>query len=336
LVVTRALPLVGKRFGFGEHAERGAATLHRELLSFASATPERPWFAYVHAMEPHAPYDPRPADAEAMGLPSGTAYLAPPLHDGILPFQQSPEPTADALATLQAQYDGEIRGLSREFGALLDEMRRRGMLETTIVVLLADHGEELHEHGGWQHGHSLHREVTQVPLIVRLPDLLGAAASSSRGLRVGGVATLLDVAPTLVELAGIQYPAHQLRGGSGISLVPNLLAHDGGTPVPVPERRLLGQVSKHRAVIHSLREGSWQLIVAYEPKLERVMLFDDSSDPNHLHDLAAAESLVAGQLRRDMADSFGVLEKLAWEPRARDIDAETAAKLRALGYVGGN
>lgn len=329
LFMTRLLSLVGRPFGVGEHVERGAAKLHEEFLAETAGAHERPWFAYVHAMEPHLPYEPSRADAEAMGLPKGAPYRVPPAYNGILPFETAPAPDADLLASLQAQYDGEVRGFSRSFGALIDALRARGDLENTVVVLVADHGEEFHEHGGWTHGHSLHREVTQVPMIVRLPASLGDAAVASHGRSVGGVATLLDVFPTLLDVCSIRHPHGESRR-AGASLARLVESKPGR--IAVPERTLLAEVSVSPVWIRSIREGRWMLIVAHEPLREAVALYDDS-DRHHRRDRADDEPLVVSSLEAHLAEAFGVLSKAAYASADRDLDAETAEQLRKIGYL---
>ena len=332
LFMTRILSLVGRPFGVGEHVERGAAKLHEEFLEETAARSDRPWFAYVHAMEPHLPYEPSPADAEAMGLPKGAPFRVPPAYNGILPFETAPEPDAALLAALNAQYDGEVRGFSRSFGALIESLRARGDLEKTIVVLVADHGEEFHEHGGWTHGHSLHREVTQVPFIVRLPASLGESAAASRGRRVGGVATLLDVFPTLLDLCSIRHP-HGDRRRAGMTLAPILRSKSGGAAVAA--RTLLGEVSVSPVGIRSIREGRWMLVVAHEPLRESVSLYDDVSDPKHRVDHVDEQSIEAPSLRAHLDEAFGALARAAYAGADRDLDPETEAQLKKIGYLGG-
>lgn len=334
LFMTRLLSLVGKPFGVGEHVESGCESLHAGLLSQFGKAGGAPWFAYVHAMEPHLPYEPSRADAEAMGIPAGTPHLTPPPYNGILPFQTTPDPPAGTTERLVQQYDAEIRGFSRGFGALLDDLGRRGILEDTIVVLVADHGEEFHEHGGWTHGHSLHREVTQVPLIVRLPGSFGEAARVSRGRRVGGVATLLDVMPTLLDLCSIRHPRGAERG-SGASLLPQLVAEGHRVEPTVDERVLFGEVTMSPVGIRSIREGRWQLIVAQEPLAERAALYDDVSDPRHRRSQLADHPLEAPPLRARLDEAFRLFPKAALSRGEREIDAETEERLRKLGYVGG-
>ena len=324
--------------GIGVDERRGCRVLSAALLARFGDPKAAPWFAYVHAMEPHLrnlKYEPTRSDAEAMGFPPGLPYLGPPPYNGILPFQTTPAPSsAQTLPMLTAQYDGAIRGFSREFGALVAELRSRGILEHTIVVLVADHGEEFHEHGGWTHGHSLHQELTRVPMIVRLPQSLGEFAKAARGQRVDGVATLLDVFPTLLDLCSIRYPRGDVRR-CGASLVDALRPAKGGFPTAISDRALLGELTMSPVGIRSIRQGRWQLIVAHEPLHESVALYDDVSDPRHRRDLIDDEAIEAGSLRAVMNEKFAILERARLETSSRDLDPETAERLRRLGYVGG-
>jgi arylsulfatase A-like enzyme len=327
---------VRRMFGLGVEDSRGCAALHASLLSKFGDAKSAPWFAYVHAMEPHLcalRYQPQRADAEALGFPPGAPYLGPPPYNGILPFETAPAMPEDDLRRLVTQYDACIRGFSRGFGGLIDELRRRGILENTIVVFVADHGEEFHEHGGWTHGQSLHGELTRVPLIVRLPDSLGPAAKASRGRTVGGVATLLDVFPTLTALCGVKYPRGEERP-FGLSLVDQLTPPAGKAAPDVPPRRLFAEVTMSPVGIRSIREGRWQLIVANEPLHEAVELYDDVSDPKHKRNRIDDDAVEAAQLRATLDEWFKLFDKIKLDRAEIELDAETRTRIKGLGYIG--
>jgi arylsulfatase A-like enzyme len=334
LFMTRVMSLVGKPFGVGDHVERGAATLHEELLArFCTTKDDRPWFAYVQAMEPHLPYEPARGDAETMGLPRDAAFERPPNYGGILPFEEGPRPGPGLVEKLVAQYDGEIRGFSREFGRLLDELKRRGVLENTVVVFVSDHGEEFYEHKGWTHGHSLYKELTWVPLVVRLPESMGVAPKIARGRKVGGVATLMDVFPTLVDVCGVRYP----KGGelcNGMSLAKQL-ASDAPSDASVPDRALLGEVTMTPVGIRSIREGAWQLVVAHDLTSERTQLFNDAPGSIVRKDQADQQTVEVARLRALLDEKFRLLEKAKLKGGSRELDPETAERIRRIGYVGG-
>lgn len=107
-------------------------------------------------------------------------------------------------------YDGSVAWADACFGLFMAELEDRGLLDEVVIVVLSDHGEELGEKGVFNHHYSLSDAVTRVPLLVRLPGGKGG------GARVDEVVELLDVAPTLLELAGL--PA--LPSAAGASLVP--------------------------------------------------------------------------------------------------------------------
>jgi arylsulfatase A-like enzyme len=106
-------------------------------------------------------------------------------------------------ASVRKAYDDEVVYNDREIGRLLDALDKRGFFASGIAVLTADHGEELWEHGGIEHGHSHHREVTEIPLLIVAPGLEPGPRS--------GVASLVDLAPTLKDMAGIESPGLDLR-----------------------------------------------------------------------------------------------------------------------------
>ena len=109
-------------------------------------------------------------------------------------------------------YDDSIRYFDNSFGRMLDILQARGVLDKTIVILVSDHGEELWDHGTFGHGHSLYQDVLHVPLMIRYPALLAPE-------RVKFPVHLLDVAPTVLRLAGIKSEVEF----SGENLLPYIL-----------------------------------------------------------------------------------------------------------------
>src|SRR5262249_20149816 len=116
-------------------------------------------------------------------------------------------------ARLRDLYDGEIRYTDEYFGRLLDGLERRGLLENTIVALTADHGEEFLEHGGVGHGQTLHGEVVNVPMLLRLPG------GASGGTAVDRVGQQVDLLPTILDAAGVPVPPG-LDGASWLASEP--------------------------------------------------------------------------------------------------------------------
>ncbi|MYC09996.1 MAG: sulfatase, partial [Holophagales bacterium] len=199
-------PNVSRAFGFAqgftrfrsEDRERDETMLDRVRLWLDERQhADGPFFLFLHAIDPHGPYDPAPEFEEmfeAGGAPAQyrTVRYLLRLNRG----EVEPEPgTAEALSRL---YDAEVAQNDDAFGELLDELLVRGLDEDTAVIYVSDHGEEFAEHGRWEHGLSLYEEVLRVPLVMRLPGVPPR--------RVAEPAQHVDVLPTLLGYVGIEAP----------------------------------------------------------------------------------------------------------------------------------
>ncbi|HTE05406.1 MAG TPA: sulfatase [Planctomycetota bacterium] len=167
-------------FGHWEQAnDETAAQLHARLLAWLDGQPKGGrWFGYVHYMDPHAPYA-APGDARHR---FDGEFPAPEELSSLRPERvqrgEVPMPDAAGRAQIVALYDAEVAYLDACFGQLLAALRERGLLEDTVVVLTADHGEELFDHGRWGHGYTLYDELLHVPLLAAGPGVpVGAVRS---------------------------------------------------------------------------------------------------------------------------------------------------------------
>ncbi|MDI7269936.1 MAG: sulfatase, partial [Myxococcota bacterium] len=144
----------------------------------------RPFFLFVQYMDPHDPYFAHDGSGEAYGQ------------------ALAPNPPREKLDRIIELYHGEVSFTDRHVGRLLDGLRDLGLYDPAIVVVWADHGVELQEHGGWWHGTTLYDEQVHVPLIVKQPAAEGAAAAARPGTRVQTWVSLIDVPWTLLRWAG--------------------------------------------------------------------------------------------------------------------------------------
>lgn len=261
----------------------------------------RPFFLFLHLFDPHNPYAPPPEHA-ALFPPAG----------------------ADPRDAQIAAYDAEIHYADAQVGALLDRLAGAGLLDDTLVVVVGDHGEGLGQHGWENHGMMIYEEAVRVPLLVRWPRRIAG------GRTIAAPVGLVDLAPTILDLAG----APGIPGAQGRSLAPALVAGVALDPeVPVVVQRRIYEVESLRGVRVrgakvGVRMGRWKYIEA--PAEGTRELYDLSDDPAELHDVATREP---GELRRMRAQ----LEQWAARtPLARGIgrvDDGDAERLRALGYV---
>jgi choline-sulfatase len=160
----RVATATGAAFAQGTNERAGPDTTDAALAWLAKRDARRPFFAWVHYFDAHAPYAPPP------------------------PF---------AARFPEAPYDGEVAAVDAQVGRLLGALDAAGLREKTLVVVVGDHGESLGQHGEATHGHFVYRSVMDVPLIVANPRLVPVPAVVD-----GGVVSTADVTPTVLDLLG--------------------------------------------------------------------------------------------------------------------------------------
>lgn len=198
-----------------------ADDLNARALPWLRASQDRPFFAYVHYIDPHDPYINPDTDRLGGRSPFLPSYSGPVdggwIH-GIYTGQlQLPDPVQD-VPHIRALYDAEVSYVDRHVGELLAALDPE-VLANTLVVLTSDHGEELFDHGGWKHGQSLYEEQIHVPLIFRWDGRIRP------GTRVRGTVRLVDLVPTLAAAVGMEPDPEW----DGVNLLPALTG-EGSLP----------------------------------------------------------------------------------------------------------
>lgn len=264
------------------------------------ASDPRRFFLWVHYFDPHAPYAP-PA-----------AYVLDPDTPVDLSGKRLPPevPSAERLAELIRAYRGEVRFVDAEIARLLDALERAHSLDRLAIVVTADHGEGLGDHGELDHGAVLFDEAVRVPWIMRAPGL-------PAGARLRGAAQLEDLLPTLAALLELPVP----DGIDGVDLLPWLAGE-----VPHSPRR--ASVGALRLMFHPtlplFYERRWP-VKWIGPSTGGGKLYDLEGDPGEIRSLrsARAPDFVARALERGRFIPV----------RESDLDAESLRGLRALGYI---
>ena len=267
---------------------------------------------FLHYMDPHTPYAPPPP----FDLRFDPGYGGPV--DGRNYADRGPLTPAD-LEHVKALYDGEIAYADEEVDTLIRDLAKDALLEDAVIVVSADHGEEFLEHGSWNHGGTLFREVVHVPLALRVPGVPGR--------RVADPVSLVDLAPTLLDAVGVARPSTFM----GRSLLP-MLRGESRRPEPIFAETEL-TATRHHAI--GVREGRHSYVLRLggsEPAGGREALYDVQNDPAETIDRSRA-SPDAARLR-SVADAFLERQKAAAAPpRAAPLGSESLEKLRALGYI---
>lgn len=296
-----------------------AAELNAAAFGWLAEHRAGPFFLYLHASDPHAPYRPQG--------PGARRFVPPGIHptiDEATPLRRLlAEPrlaTPDNVALLAGLYDADVAALDEGFGAVLAEVRKLGIAGSTLVVFVADHGEEFHEHGGFEHGRTLYEEVVRVPLIVRIPGRTRA------GRRVSRLVRQIDVLPTVLGALGLEVP-EDLPGRP-------LLSEDGAADASAPAAALM-ETRLHPRALAGIVLGRWKAVWR-EDRPGAVKLFDLARDPGERRDLSAERPIVAGYAKQTaLRVQLAIAARAPRPPGAtRVVDPQTEQRLRALGYVG--
>ena len=273
---------------------RGDDVLAR-ALAWVGSEGAQPFFLWVHFYDPHDPYDP-PADLKRR-------------------FAAAP-------------YDGEIASVDRLVAKLLNALTAKALLDSSLVIVAADHGEGLGDHGEDTHGLFLYDATLHVPLVVRLPARQHAAA------RVDARVRLADIAPTILVAAGLPIPA-AMQGESLVPLVASSSARPGGRRGE-HDRPAYAETEYPRRAFGWAPLASWRadrFLFVRAPKRE---LYDQVADAGASQNVAATRARVADAMDREM-EQFIVHVAGAGESSDKStVDPDTAAKLAALGYVSGS
>lgn len=200
-----------------------ARHLQRHLQSTLSNIRE-PFFLYTIYWDMHLPYIARGEQATRWLPPGVDARRVQQVNRNHLTYFTGQTPMSEEdFAILQALYDGALASLDAEVGLLVDFLRRRGLLERTMLIVTSDHGENIGEHGLMSHAYSLHDTLIRVPLLIRYPEMFAP------GQRVAHQVQLTDLFPTMMDCLQLDMPGVR-REFQGVSLL--------ATPSSEAEQRL--------------------------------------------------------------------------------------------------
>jgi arylsulfatase A-like enzyme len=239
-----------------------AAEITRSVVPWLKHMSERRFFLYIHSLDLHAEYLPRP------------------------PFDRMfVRAESTGVARDLDLYDNELAYNDREVGRLVDALKSLGLYDRTIIAVTADHGEEFGEHGRFRHGHSLFDPLLHVPFIVK------PARSQHRGLRVPALASNVDIAPTLLGFAGLPVPS----AFKHLGLQPTLESRAGQ-----PRPYVFAEQLSPKEVLYAARDPRFKYIHQLLPEPGQ-FLYDLEHDPGEERNLwpsvpKPAEGVVAALL----------------------------------------
>lgn len=306
---------------------------HRRRGPAGDAEPEartgdRPFFLYLHYMDPHDPYW-RPPELRGRfaGPYRGEHGFIPegdPNPIGEMLYDDGPklDLTDDDLRHLVAAYDEAIAYFDGQLALLLGELEARGLLENTLLALVSDHGEEFLEHGHIKHCRTVYDTEIKTPMIFAGPGL-GSG-------RVSRVVENLDLVPTVLDYLGLEpepgTPETEMEGTSLRPLIERI-----GTPEPIavgPEDPP-AQSFSWQATKRSLTEERYKLIVHLNGRFE---LYDLETDPGETHDILTENRRTFAGLRGDLVGWMRRMEPGLFGDGER-VGEDFEAKMKALGYL---
>jgi arylsulfatase A-like enzyme/Tfp pilus assembly protein PilF len=269
--------------------DRRAGESVAHAITWLKKTPRRPFFLWLHLYDPHNPYDP-------------------------------PEPFRTEYSS--HLYDGEIAYADHELGALMTWLKQNHLYDSSLIVMLSDHGESLGEHGEDEHGFFIYNATVHVPLIVKPPVGSGITAG-----RESHPVETTAVAPTLLQLAGVrdaidgQFQSPPLPGGKPGS-------KQAGKD-PAYSETFYPFSSFGWSPLHALESERFHFIDAPKPEL-----YDLVSDPSEIHNIASEQPATVAVLQEKLQVILAHDPFRGKEEPAGNLSPEAQAKLRALGYFG--
>ncbi len=293
----------GKNFNL---TDRDRANLvNRKVFSWLEREKDSDFFAYIHYMDPHAPYNPPGKYREMFPAVSG-----------------------NEVSRTVSLYDGEIRFVDNAVGELLERLKALGIYQRTVILVTADHGEAFGEHGDFGHGHTIYQDQLRVPLIIKCPSCPPALAISSP-------VSTLDILPTLLDLMNL----HPDPAAAGVSLMGMIKENE---PIAAKDSDLYFDLENFNgsAIIWGvIKAGRWKYIRTGKSPLRGIKrdgeeeLYDLKVDPGEINNLLRQKTEMMEILRKKLdnfRERFG--RKNITTP-AVEPDRETRDQIRALGYM---
>lgn len=315
---------------------RGEHTVDEALAWLGEAAAgEAPWFAWVHLFDPHGPYEPPPPWDTAFyeGDPRDPAHESMAQVSGVAPYLEPSLAGITDVDWVLAQYQGEVSYADAQIGRLRSFLEERGLAEDTLVVVVADHGESLGEHGVWfNHGDDLFEPSIHVPLVLWRPGHIPAGAVHVDPVELG------DIPITVLAHMGLD----PLPGAEGVDLLA-----DGPERARRPFARSIafdreanqaarqaGEITRPTWRMVALRGPSSRYVYRDAPDRGVAAYYDLSSPAGETAEAPLEQEL--GALLRAAARE--TLERMSAEDVARsatELDEETRKRLEQLGYLDG-
>jgi len=200
----------GSQFESKIVGDRAEALYNKKLYDWIEENSDQNMFLYLHLVDPHGPYDPPPS--------FNTWHKEPPQNKRTLKRRKNIDPEWVKTVTKKGRrslYDGEINYNDYYFKSFIHRLKQYELMNDSLVVFISDHGEHLGEHDLWSHRPPGYVQCINVPLIMTFPEKL------PKGIQVSQPVQLLDIMPTILELAEVKSEHIPIQGDSLVPLMLN-------------------------------------------------------------------------------------------------------------------
>ncbi|MEE8473907.1 MAG: sulfatase [Myxococcota bacterium] len=290
---------------------RSAEELTNRLIAWLAALPaDRPAHALINYFDPHSPYEPPPGFDD---LP-GVAIPIDPEQNEIF-VNGGRRLSARQRRAVVDRYDGEIRYMDHHFGRLIDALREMGRFDDALIIVLADHGELLGEHGFLGHGRWLYEGVLRIPLLVHFPGGEGAGKTEA------ALISQVDLLPMIASRLGFELAAPV--DGVAIGARTHVFAEVYRDPFSVSTYK-----NRYDRDLSALVRWPWKLIASDTGIRE---IYELQHDPSERRDRKHAA--MGDALERALADARAAIEPRHEAVAPSDVPPELQENLRDLGYI---
>lgn len=267
--------------------ERKASASVARAIQFVRAESETRFLLWLHLFDPHHPYEPPP--------PFNRTYAARP-------------------------YDGEIVYADRALGGLLRTLKEMDLYDDALIMVTGDHGESLGDHLESFHGTFVYDATTHVPMIIKAPG-------GRRGAREAGIASIIDVMPTIVDALGLEIP----EGNQGVSLMPAVYGTGSLPERPLYMESIYPAASYGWAEVRGLRTADWKFLDLPTPELYKL-----GGDADELDNVYAEDPILSRDARARYEELRERLESArSGAADAAQLDDSFRDRLLSLGYIAG-
>lgn len=304
----------------GEDAVTSERLTKRAIGAIDQGEERQPFFLWVHYFDPHFSYVGHDGEIDQSdGDPRREFVSARSLLAALAKWQGTGEAfPAQVLAHVETLYDGEIEYTDRWIGRLLDRIRESRLKDSTVVIVVGDHGEYFLEKGRFFHGRDVYEPLVHVPLIMG-----GALPDSARGRTVGQAVETASIPRTIMGLLGVEDPPYQ-----GEDLLQVAEAGAGSRAVFTEGSYAWDPKGRTRAVV----QGDWKLIHNLDD--DSFELYNLVADPEERDDLSDAHEESVRAVRRRLETALRSFRlRTVSRPERIELDDATVEQLEALGYL---